>query len=76
MLILSGDQLIGRIDPTFDRGRKRLIINAVHAEPATLITGETGRAIAVAIEELAAFLGATTIIYSHQIPEGWKQILT
>jgi uncharacterized protein len=76
MPILSGDQLIGRIDPTFDRGRKRLIINAVHAEPATLITGETGQAIAVAIEELAAFLGATTISYSHLIPEGWKQILT
>jgi hypothetical protein len=29
-----------------------------------------------AIEELAAFLGATTISYSHQVPEGWKQILT
>jgi len=76
MPILSGDQLIGRIDPTFDRGRKRLLINAVHAEPATLITAETGQAIAVAIEELAAFLGATTISYSHQLPEGWKRILT
>ncbi len=76
MPILSGDQLIGRIDPTFDRRRKQLMINAVHAEPATSITGETGQAIAVAIEELAAFLGATTISYSHQIPEGWKTILT
>ncbi len=76
MPILSGDQLIGRIDPTFDRGRKQLMINAVHAEPTTSITGETGQALAVAIEELAAFLGATTISYSHQIPEGWKLILT
>ncbi len=76
MPILSGDQLIGRIDPTFDRGRKQLMINAVHAEPATAITGETGQAIAVAIEDLAAFLGATAISYSHQIPEGWKTILT
>lgn len=76
MPILSGDQLIGRIDPTFDRGHKRLIINAVHAEPATLITGEAGQAIAAAIEELAAFLGATTISYSHQMPEDWKLILT
>jgi uncharacterized protein len=75
MPILSGDQLIGRVDPTFDRGSKRLMINAVHAESATLITGETGQAIAAAIEELAAFLGATTISYSHQIPEGWKKIL-
>jgi uncharacterized protein len=76
MPILSGDRLIGRIDPRFDRERKRLIINAVHVEPATLITAETGQAITVAIEELAAFLGATTISYSHQIPEGWKRILT
>jgi uncharacterized protein YcaQ len=76
MPILSGDQLIGRIDPTFDRRHKNLMINAVHAEPASLITGETGQAIAVAIEELAEFLGATTISYSHQVPEGWKKILT
>jgi uncharacterized protein YcaQ len=76
MPILSGDQLIGRIDPTFDLARKQLTINAVHAEPATSISRETGQAIAVAIEELAAFLGATTISYSHQKPEGWKRILT
>jgi hypothetical protein len=30
----------------------------------------------VAIEELAAFLGATTISYSQQVPAGWKRILT
>jgi uncharacterized protein len=76
MPILSGDHLIGRTDPTFDRSRNQLLINAVHAEPATAITGETGQAIAAAIEELAAFLGATTINYSHQRPEGWKHILS
>jgi len=52
-----------------------LLINAVHIEPATAITAETGQALAEAIEELAAFLGATMISYSHQLPEGWKQIL-
>ena len=52
------------------------MINAVHAEPTTLITAETGQAVAAAIEELAEFLGATTLNYSHQLPEGWKQILT
>jgi uncharacterized protein YcaQ len=75
MPILSGDQLIGRIDPTFERKHKRLMINAVYAEPATLITGEKGQAIAVAIAELATFLGATTISYSPQVPEGWKKLL-
>jgi uncharacterized protein YcaQ len=68
--------LRSRIDPTFDRSRKQLLINSVHTEPATLITAQTGRAIAAAIEELAEFLGATTISYSHQLPEGWKQILS
>ena len=76
MPILSGDQLIGRIDPTFDRGRKHLMINAVHTEPAIAITGETDQAIAVAIEELAAFLGATTTTYSHQSSESWKRMRT
>lgn len=76
MPILSGDQLIGRIDPAFDRSRKQLHINAVHTEPATAITAETGQAIAAAIEELAAFLGASTISYSHQLHKGWKQILS
>jgi hypothetical protein len=52
------------------------MINVVHVESAPSITGETGQAIAVTIEELAAFLSATTISYSHQIPEGWKLIFT
>jgi uncharacterized protein YcaQ len=76
MPVLSGDQLIGRIDPAFDRSRKQLLINAVHTELATAATAETGQAIAAVIEELAKFLGATTINYSHQLPEGWKQILS
>jgi uncharacterized protein len=55
MPILSGDQLIGRIDPTFDRGRKQLMINAVHTEPTTLITGETGQALESRSSNHAAF---------------------
>jgi hypothetical protein len=52
------------------------MINSVHAEPATLITGENGQAVAGAIEELTEFLSATTIIYSQQMSEGRKKILT
>lgn len=74
--ILSGDQLIGRIDPLLIRVGKQLLVNAVHVEPAASLTSETGRAVASAIEELATFLGATTIEYSGQLPEEWKHILS
>jgi uncharacterized protein YcaQ len=33
--ILRGDRFIGRIDPEMDREHERLLINSVHAEPAT-----------------------------------------
>lgn len=75
MPILSGDQLIGRIDPLLNRASKQLLINAVHVEPTTRLTSETGQAVANAIEELATFLGATTINYSQQVPESWKYFL-
>lgn len=74
--ILSGDQLIGRIDPLLDRTHKRLVINAVHIEPTTPLSSETGQLVANTIEELATFLGATTITYSHHVPEDWKHILS
>lgn len=74
--ILSGDQLIGRIDPLMNRASKQLLVNAVHVEPTTALTSETGRAVATAIEELATFLGATTVQYGEQIPEAWKHLLS
>src|SRR5258708_3908926 len=74
--LLSRDPLRGRLDPPVAPGPKHVVINAVHTEPAISITGETGQAIAVAIEELAAFLGATTVTYSHQLSESWKRMRT
>ncbi len=71
-VLFSGDQLIGRIDPLLNRADKQLLINAVHVEPTTPLTSETGHAVATAIEELAIFLGATTIQYSQQVPRAWK----
>jgi uncharacterized protein YcaQ len=70
--IVHGDRLIGRIDPAMDRKKKRLVVNAVHAEPDAPTTKEAGRAVAQAIEELAAFLGAREIAYGDQLPEAWR----
>ena len=68
--ILHGDRLIGRIDPTMDRKRKRLTVNAVHVEPGVPAAGDTVSAVTEAIEELAAFLGARDIAYGERAPRG------
>jgi uncharacterized protein YcaQ len=60
MPILHGDELVGRLDPQFDRQTNRLIIHAFHVEP-----GQDSKAIAAAVrpelERLKDYLGATEI---------------
>ena len=75
MPILHGDQLIGRIDSQMDRKQKRLIINAVYAEPNAPMTKQTARAVASAIGELGTFLGAKQIVYNRSMPAKWKNAL-
>jgi hypothetical protein len=72
--ILHGDRLIGRIDPTMDRRNKRLLVNAVYAEPDAPMDAATAEAIAVAIEDLATFLGAKEVVYADRVPKGWESI--
>jgi hypothetical protein len=72
--ILHGDRLIGRLDPEMDRERGELRVNAVFAEGGA--PKNAGRAVAGAIEDLAAFLGARKIDYnSKRIPAFWKRAL-
>lgn len=73
--ILHGDRLIGRIDPKMDREHNRLHIHAVHAEKDAPLNRKTARAIRTAIEDLATFLGATDIHYTHLVPSGWQRDL-
>jgi uncharacterized protein YcaQ len=73
--ILRGDRLIGRVDPKMDRERGRLHIHAVHAEKDAPLNRATARSIRTAIEELATFLGATEIHYTHLVPSGWQREL-
>ena len=70
--ILHGDGLIGRIDPTMNRAQARLTINAMYAEPDAPMDRQTSRAIANAIENLGAFLGAKEIVYSRRMPARWR----
>jgi uncharacterized protein YcaQ len=73
--ILHGDRLIGRLDPKMNREHGRLHIHAVHAEKDAPLNRKTARAIRDAIEDLATFLGATDIHYTHLVPSGWQRDL-
>jgi hypothetical protein len=73
--ILHGDRLIGRIDPKFDREYGRLHIHAVHAEADAPLDRATARSVRGVIENLASFLGASDIHYTHFVPAGWQRDL-
>ncbi len=73
--ILHGDRLIGRISPRMLRDEKRLAVEAVYAEPDAPNDRGTGRAVAQAVEGLAAFLGARRISYTRKLPSAWKPAL-
>lgn len=73
--ILHGDQIIGRIDPKMDRKTGQLNIQAVYAEPDAPGNKITARSVSKTIQNLAAFLGADDIIYTGDIPTGWKTAL-
>jgi uncharacterized protein len=69
--VLHGDRLVGRVDPAMDRRRGRLVVNAVHAEPAA--PAAAGPAVAAALGELAAFLGADGVELGQPPPERWRR---
>ena len=73
--ILNGDRLIGRVDPRMDRQRRRLIVNAVHAEPGAPPTRAAGGAVREAIEKLAEFTGAREIDTAGEVPAPWRAAL-
>jgi uncharacterized protein YcaQ len=70
--ILHGDRLIGRIDPLMDRKQNKFVINNVYTEPDAPMNRKTAQAVSKAIESLAGFLGAKSIEYGANIPDGWK----
>ncbi|RKH60409.1 winged helix-turn-helix domain-containing protein [Corallococcus llansteffanensis] len=75
MPLLHGDRLIGRVDPEFDREHGRLVINAVHAEEEAARSAAPARAVAGALQSLAAFVGAREIRYLGPVPKAWRRAL-
>ena len=59
--ILEGDRLIGRLDPKLHRAEGRLEIRGLWWEPEVEVSRRRRRALELAIERLARFVGASEI---------------
>jgi uncharacterized protein len=60
---LHGHQLVGRIDPLFDRKTGVLTVNAVHWEPGA--PKDARPALKTAVTELAEWLSAAGVVYAR-----------
>jgi uncharacterized protein YcaQ len=70
--ILHGDELVGRIDVENDRKAGKLVVHRVFAEPGVPVTREAGSGIALALRELATFLGKENIELRGAVPRPWS----
>src|SRR5215216_1800152 len=68
--VLDGDRFIGRVDPALDRRTGRLVVHAVHAEPGA--PAAAGPAVATALHDLAAWLGADGVDLDQPPPQVWR----
>jgi uncharacterized protein len=68
--VLDGDRFVGRVDPALDRKTGRLVVHAVHAEPAA--PASAGPAVAAALQELAGWLGAGGVDLRRPPPGVWR----
>ena len=71
--ILRGSELIGRIEPVFDRRRAVLTVNGVWAEPGA--AADSGRLVRSTLGELAAWLGAERVEVGTRVPRLWARAL-
>lgn len=75
MPVLHGDRLIGRVDPSLDRKANRLVINSAHGEDSTDRSRRTAGSVKGAIEEMAQWLGTSSIEYRNITFEPWRRAL-
>ncbi len=61
MPIMEGDQLIGRLDPKFDRAKGELLIKRVDLEPRVKLTATRKKKLDEALYRLAKFIGAEKV---------------
>ena len=73
MPILHGDQLIGTVDPKVDRERGRLEVITFRLERDAPRDRSTRRAIEAAVEDLAAFAGATEVTWPKGIASSYSR---
>ncbi len=71
--ILRDDQLIGRIEPVFDRKSRVLNVNGIWAQPGA--PADAGADIGVALGELASWLGTSKITVGSPVPRAWAKAL-
>jgi uncharacterized protein YcaQ len=71
--VLSGDAMIGRVDPTWDREARVLRVRAVWSEAG--VPAAAGVRARAAIEELATWLGAHDVAIGDEVPDGWRRAL-
>jgi uncharacterized protein YcaQ len=67
--ILSGDRLVGRIDPAFDRRASVLRVHAVHAQPDA--RADDWPPARRSVGELASWLGAGEVLWP-ELPAVWR----
>ncbi|MBI3958269.1 MAG: YcaQ family DNA glycosylase [Chloroflexi bacterium] len=73
--ILHGDRFIGRIDSKMDRKSGVYTIHALYPENEADVTGESGRAIAATLGDLAGWIGAKSVELGENIPTAWRTAL-
>lgn len=71
--ILSGDRLIGRLDPKWDRAERILRVRAVWADEGA--PAAAGRDVRRAIDEMASWLGARGVEIGAEVPRAWRAAL-
>jgi uncharacterized protein len=70
--ILHGDKLIGRMDMEMNRKTKTLHILSTYAQNNA--SAEDASSVRAAIQDFAAWLGATTIEYGKTMPSIWNAL--
>ena len=71
--ILHGTEFVGRVDPVLDRKTGVLRVNGVWAERGA--PDDAGAPIRAAMDELARWVGATSVQLPSRLPRAWARAL-
>lgn len=69
--ILQGDRLVGRVDSRMDRKQKLYYVNSLYFEQGVTPDRAMLDALHTTLSDLAAFLGARSVVYSDTLPQAW-----